>query len=281
MSYTTERTNADVLTVRIDEVKAGWEQWFLLTSDVHWDNPHCDRALYKRHLDQAVERKAGIFCFGDFFCCMGGKYDPRSNKEGIRPEHQVANYFDALIDTAGDYLEPYKGNFVLLSPGNHETAILKRQETNLTARLTHRLGVQSGGYAGFVRFLLSRGSSARTSKTLFYHHGYGGGGPVTKGTIQTNRRAVWLPDAEIVCSGHVHEAWYLEVERQRVSLSGEPYIDTQYHLQLPTYKQEHTLAGGWHIERGAPPKPLGAWWLRMHYDNSKRDAVGLEFTRAT
>ena len=30
----------------------------LLLSDIHWDNPKCDRVLLKRHLDQAMEMDA-------------------------------------------------------------------------------------------------------------------------------------------------------------------------------------------------------------------------------
>ena len=39
--------------------------YYLLISDLHWDNPHCDRALLKRHLDLALERNAVIMVFGD------------------------------------------------------------------------------------------------------------------------------------------------------------------------------------------------------------------------
>lgn len=279
-SYTTEQTNADVLTVRMDSVKAGWEQWFLLMSDVHWDNPHCDRGLFHKHLRQARERGAGVFILGDFFCAMGGRFDKRANKELLRPEHQVSNYFDALTDTATDDLSPYAEILEQITPGNHETAILKHNETDLTARLCKALGVRQGGYAGYVRFMFSRGDSGRTSKTLFYHHGWGGGGPVTKGVIDTNRLAVWQPDADICVLGHIHESYYLEIERQRLSDSGQVYLEAQRHLRTATYKNEHNLAGGWHIERGAAPKPLGGWWIKFFHDSSKRDNIGIQAVRA-
>lgn len=264
----------------MNEVRSGWEQWFLLTSDIHWDNPHCDRALYKKHLEQAKERKAGVFCFGDFFCAMQGKYDPRSDKSSLRPEHQVTNYFDALVDTATEYLSPYRSNLVMVSPGNHETAILKRSETDLTKRLTDKLSVACGGYSGFVRFLFSRDGGNKSNHILFYHHGSGGGGPVTKGVIQTNRRAVWLPDANTVVSGHIHEHTVVVMPRVRLSHNGTVYLDEQTHVTIATYKQEHNLSGGWHIERGAPPKPLGGAWLRFYYDGRKNGSVGHEIIRA-
>lgn len=278
--YTVE-ANSDVTTVRMTGIDAGWEQWFLLTSDVHWDNPHCDRALYKKHLEQAKERKAGVFCFGDFFCVMQGKYDPRANKEGLRAEHQVTNYFDALVDTATSYLQPYRDHIVMFSPGNHETAILKRQETDLMRRLCNSLGIACGGYAGYVRFLFSRNENGgRTNHNLFYHHGYGGGGPVTKGVIQTNRRAVWLPDAQTVVTGHIHESTSVVLPRLRLSSAGITYLDEQTHITLATYKQEFDLGGGWHLERGAPPKPLGGMWLRFYWNPQSRNYIGHEFIRA-
>src|SRR5688572_11399081 len=68
------------------------ERWFLLQSDVHWDNPHCDRKLFYKHLKQAQERDAAILDNGDFFCAMQGKWDKRANKSDLRPEHQSGDY---------------------------------------------------------------------------------------------------------------------------------------------------------------------------------------------
>lgn len=71
--------NSTVIT--IDGIKAGWEQWVLLRSDVHHDNPKCDQKLEKKHLDQAKEYNAIIIDNGDLFCAMQGKYDKRASKD--------------------------------------------------------------------------------------------------------------------------------------------------------------------------------------------------------
>ena len=92
----------------------------LLVSDMHWDNPHCDRKLLARHLDQAVARNAPILSAGDLFCAMQGKYDKRSDKSCVLPEHQRGDYLDALVRTAVDWFEPYGKHLVLLGDGNHE-----------------------------------------------------------------------------------------------------------------------------------------------------------------
>lgn len=267
--YTVAHRSRNVTLVKIP-YKDGVDQKFLLTADRHWDNPMSDWGMQRRHLEQAKKAKAGIIDIGDLFCAMQGKFDKRSNKSSVRREHQVDEYLDALVRTAGDFFEPFAKQFVVLGMGNHETAILKRHETNLTDRLVERLRragspAQNGGYSGWVIFeFMNLGTGERHVTKLWYIHGYGGGGPVTRGVIQTNRRAVYLPDANIVISGHTHDEWNVPIMRTRLDDSGKQYLDEQTHVQVPTYKDEYGDGfGGWHIETGKPPKPLGATWLRF------------------
>jgi len=272
-----------------------WEQWFLLTSDRHWDNPKSNWELQKEHLDEAKKRGAGIIDAGDWFCAMQGKYDPRSMKGDVREEHNCPEYLDALVSTASDFFAPYAENLILIGRGNHEAGILKRHETDLIERfcatMKYKTGetVYNGGYSGFVRFHAKEerngvSRSVGRSLILHYSHGAGGGGPVTKGVIQTNRRAVYLPDPQIVISGHIHESWKLDLVRLRLGKNGT-YHDEQTHVCLPTYKEEYKEGfEGWHVERGAPPKPIGAYWLRLFFVTNKTSSVSryvsYEITRA-
>lgn len=68
--------------------------------------------------------------------------------------------------------------------------------------------------------------------------------------------------------------------RLRIGASGKTYLDEQVHLQLQTYKQEFDLRGGYHVESGRPPKPLGGAWLRFYWDSHAKGNVGYEITRA-
>lgn len=250
------------------------KQDFLLTADRHWDNPHSDHDLQLKHLAQARKRKARVIDFGDFFCAMQGKYDPRANKSILRPEHRVDDYFDSLVDTATDFFSPYADLFIRIARGNHETAVTKRHETDLIKRIVKSLNreagtkIQDGGYAGWVQFnFKDETTGKRDQVNLWYTHGYGGGGPVTKGTIQTNRRAVYLPDAQIVVTGHIHEDWNLTVTRHRINSAGVTYKEAQIHVQVPSYKDEWGDGeGGFVIEGGQPPKPIGAKWLTFRKD---------------
>lgn len=280
-----ERTHPSVLTVRMDW-RAGFEQWFLLRSDAHHDNQHCDQALERRHLDQAKERGAGILDFGDLFCAMQGKWDKRSDVTQARPELRVANYLDALVNyCATDYL-PYAENWLLMSPGNHETTVFDRHQTNLTERLAERMRaqgspVQVGTYAGWVRFLLTGYGARRSSVRLRYTHGYAGGGQVTKDLIQANRQMVYT-DADILVSGHTHDAWHVPIRREVLLDSGRPILKDVDCIKCGGYKDEYSCGNGWAVQRGHAPKPLGAYWLRFYTEarGAGRSEVHYEVQRA-
>jgi hypothetical protein len=262
------------------------EAWVLLVSDAHWDSPHCDRDLLARHMALAVERNAPILDAGDFFDVMGGKYDPRASKAELRPELLKGNYLDEVVSQSAEWLRPYASHLTLRGQGNHETAMLKRHETNLTERLTERLRsmgspADTGGFSGFVRVTFSDGASHRDGKTLWYHHGYGGGGPVTRGVIQTNRQAVYLSDADLVWNGHTHDAWQMPIERIRLTSRNIVEKHRQLHIRTAGYKEEYEDGyGGWHIERGAPPKPVGGAWVRFFYITGSNRRIAFEVTEA-
>lgn len=284
MSYSVEhRGNVSIVTIRYNK---GFDQSFLLSADRHWDNPKSLHEMQRKHLEEAMKKKAGILDFGDLFCAMQGKYDPRSSKSSLRPEHKRNDYLDALVETATAFFTPYASRIIRLAHGNHETSILKKHETDLTARLSEQLNrrrgadIASGGYSGWVmfRFIDQRGSV--TTKKLWYIHGYGGGGPVTKGVIQSNRQAVYVPDADFVVNGHIHEEWVLPITRTRLQDDGTQYLDEQLHVRVPTYKDEYgNGSGGWHVERGGPPKPLGAAWLNFK-KHANSDDIESFITRA-
>jgi Icc-related predicted phosphoesterase len=111
------------LEVRVNYQYGEWEQRVLLLSDLHIDNPKCNRVLLIRHLEQAKVAGAPVMIFGDLFCAMQGKYDKRANKSALRPEHQVNNYLDALIKTTADFFEPYRGLIKFITPGNHDVPL--------------------------------------------------------------------------------------------------------------------------------------------------------------
>ena len=255
-------------------INSGDKIGILLTADHHFDNPYSVHKLLKRDHEEAVENDAMIVAFGDIFCAMQGKFDRRHSKGSIRDENMVDNYLGSLIKSGSKFYRKYAENYIMMSPGNHETAVLKRSEYDLIEGLVTDINlrkgtnIQTGPYKGWLllRFYRAESNKKKSPETVIkvaYHHGHGGGGPVTKGVIQTNRRAIYMPDADVVVTGHIHEKWILSLPRERIDTGYNTYYDEQYHVQVPTYKEEYGKSQGWHVERGAPPKPLGGIMMEI------------------
>lgn len=259
----------NVCKVEIDMVpNSKWEQWFLIRSDAHQDNPHCNRKLEELHLNQALERNAGIIDLGDLFCVMQGKYDPRKRLGDVLPQHNVPNYLDAVQDEAVDRYEKYAHNWITMGKGNHESSITNRCGVDLNRNLAARLNERTGssicpmGYTQWVWFQFK--ASTRIYRRVFWGiHGYGGGGPVTHDMIQSQRQAAYV-DADIKASGHVHRHWTSRTMRVGLSHHGEVKQRECLYLKTSTYKDEYGSGeDGFHIETGKDPRPLGGTWIRF------------------
>jgi hypothetical protein len=260
-------------------------QEFLLVSDLHWDNPHCDRGLLKNHLDEAVKRNAAIILNGDTYCCMGGKYDRRADKSLIRPEHNTDRYFDAIVDTSVEWFAPYAKNILLIGYGNHETAIIKHGETDLLQRFASTLNyatgsaVEVGGYGGTIDIRVLHDNLRGVNFVVHYYHGSGGGGPVTKGVIQDQRLLAGTEGYDLTWMGHVHELYYHQNIIHRYDRSTKTLLQKPIHqLRTATYKEEWDGGYmGFHTERGRGPKPLGGYWMKLETSrNASKDNKGPE-----
>ena len=258
-----EEISRQVHRLSFRDCRSGSQFWVLLMSDEHQDNAECDRALLLRHHQEAQEKQAPIFKFGDTFCAMQGKWDKRSDQNQLRPEHRGNNYLDRLVNTAAELYAPYADNIALVTPGNHETSICGRHQTNLCERLIVKLREKSsvphlGGYWGFVKFKFEFKSTHETLN-LFYHHGYGGGGEVTRGLIDNNRTRGQY-NADIYYSGHIHRRNSDENIMTEVNGQGKIIQRPQLFLRGGTYKNE---TSGWHAEGGRAGRPLGGYWLKF------------------
>lgn len=252
------------------------EHWCFLSSDWHWDNPKTRLDLIERDLQLALANRAMVISAGDLFCAMQGKYDKRSNKDSLRPEHLHGSYLDRLVDTAAEFLKPYVDVMGLITLGNHETAIYNRHETCLITRLVERLRIMGskckrGGYNGWVQFVgISTTGSARASYRLYYHHGSGGDSPVTQGLIGMNRVTQYV-DADAILSGHIHARNLSTVCRERLTSQGQRRVSETALVRSSTYKDEYAPLAGFHIEQGRGPRPTEhpGYWLRLKMNNEK------------
>lgn len=248
-------------------VKAGWSGRVLVMSDEHVDNAACDRKLLARHHAEALSTGSPVLKFGDLFCAMQGKWDKRADTHQLRPEHRGNNYLDQLVTTTAELYAPWAQNIALMTNGNHETSIGLRHQTSLLDRLVGQLTVKSGhtvavgAYSGFLRFHFGT-NYAEQAKVLRWHHGYGGGGEVTRGLIDNNRtRGQAL--ADIFYSGHIHRRNLDENILVSVNARGRVIESQQWFLRGSCYKDESHGGNGWHIQQGREARPRGGWWLNF------------------
>lgn len=251
------------------------ESKIAILSDLHWDNPKCDRVMLKRHLDYCLDNLIPVMIVGDLFCLMQGKGDRRGNKSDILPEHNNARYLDSVVETAVEWFSPYAHIITVIGYGNHETAIIKFQETDLLQRFVdlmnykNKSNIFTGGYGGWMVIKKEVKSSTNITKMLKYFHGSGGGGIVTKGAINLTRALETYENMDIFVMGHIHENASRNDVRDAVQYNPGKrtyeLIQKQIHLAITgTYKEEYVDGfGGWHVERGAPIKPLGGRILTL------------------
>jgi hypothetical protein len=253
-------------------------------SDIHWDNPKCDWNLLKHDLDYCLKNEIPIMFNGDTFCLMQGAYDPRKMKGDIRPEHNNARYFDSIIETAVDFFLPYANLLTVVGYGNHETSIIKRQETDVIQRfvtlLNYKAGsnVMTGGYGGWliVNQLVKASSNATQATKIKYFHGSGGGGLVTKGALNLTRAMEMYEGYDVFTMGHIHENSARNDVRDSINFhpsKGYYFNHKQIHSMITgTYKEEY-IDGlyGWHVERGAPMKPVGGRLLSIECGRDRSD----------
>ena len=269
----------------VHSINVGASEKFLLISDLHWDNPHCDRDLLKNHLDEAVKRNAIIIINGDMLCCMQGKGDPRRSKDDIRPEHNNARYLDSIVETAVEWFAPYVHNIALIGYGNHETGIIKHQETDILRRFVdmsnHVYGsnMQVGGYGGVVSVSMQYRSQTKPKTTCFvmhYFHGSAGGGQVTRGVISDQRILASVEGYDCTWQGHVHELYHHVNVVHRFDVRNKLILQRYVNqLRTATYKEEWDGGvGGFHVERGRQPKPLGGYWMDLSVQRIQESKKG-------
>lgn len=239
-----------------------------MLSDLHWDNPKCDWDLLKRDLDYCKTNNIPVMVNGDFFCLMQGKGDRRGNKSDIRPEHNNAKYLDSIVETAVEWFSPYADILTVIGYGNHETSVIKWQETDLLQRFVDLLNykngtnVYAGGYGGWIILRQEISAGIESSFKIKYFHGSGGGGVVTKGALNLTRALEMYEDFDVFTMGHIHENAARNDVRDTIDFNskiGYRHEHKQIHMMLTgTYKEEYGDGSkGWHVERGAPVKPTG------------------------
>jgi hypothetical protein len=244
----------------------------LFLGDLHLDNPKADRAALKRILDEAVAREAAVLLLGDVFDAMQGSGDRRGTKKDLMAKYTGRDdYLTALVEDVSEFLRPYARNIWVVLQGNHESSVARHYGVHLEQLLAYELNKAGGsvtvpGYQTYAQVGLKFGENQTGAGTIpfWIAHGHGGGGEVTKGVIQAQRRAVTYPDARFVVSGHIHSSYFVAHEQHRLSQNGQPYNTEQEHYVVGAWKNEHQPQQGWWVEKGRGPRMPSGWWATFY-----------------
>jgi hypothetical protein len=257
-----------------DPVSSNWEQWVLVRSDAHTDNPKNCRETEMRHLDEAIERRAIIIDLGDTLDLMQGVSDRRQSKSQLRSSQLAAAYFDKVIDDAAEQYAPYAQNWCVLGQGNHESAWLKHHETCPTTNLVRTIKVHNpasqmgaGGYGGWVK-IRCQVNNCRMTWTMRYHHGSGGSAPMSMGVLDSRRMFSWVEGVDCIAVGHNHQSNIVGIAREYLETRNGLYEVRTRHadfIRCGTYKKDWgDGSGGWIVEKGVGPTPVRAKWIRLY-----------------
>lgn len=284
------RIKNDCLMIYIPYVpKNGWNQEFLLTSDIHIDSKKCNRNLLKKHLSQLESRNAFWIDNGDMYDMMGGKYDKRSTKADILPELNTSKYFDSCNDFAINTIGQQAANrMICMADGNHELSVVQRHEFNPLDRLAEHFNANGAniirqGYVGWIRFYFYKPIkktqkdnlvSATKSFTMYRTHGTGGNAPVTKGIIQSARRQDMV-SADMYISGHIHTNATVPRPMWRLNQKGVVEMVEPIHHFIGTYKD--STWSTWENMKGFAPPSIGGSWMKFHYESGQ---IHVAFERA-
>jgi hypothetical protein len=254
----------------------------LLMSDLHYGHPAVDKRRIRADLDAARRLGARVLVNGDVFDGINKRdkrYALSQQDAALQGRDDMAR---AAVELAYRELEHYADIIDVIGVGNHEEAWLRQCSTDLVGLLIDRLNtglekqgsehrIRHGGIQGYIRtrFTFERpgGKGNSVSHDLLYQHGAGGDAPVTKGSIDANRRLVNF-DYDALTFGHKHNKTQGEDTFLYLSPNGRIRQRERIYLQTGSYLYNYRRTGQndplsyTYAESGhAAPKPLGGLML--------------------
>lgn len=258
----------------------------LLMSDLHLGSINADHDAIIRQLQRAKDYGARVLINGDVFDAIGPK-DRRFDLVTLHPQVQrQKDLAAAIVKMALDILMPYKDIIDIIGIGNHEESWINYGYNDPVRRVIEEMQregskVKHGSFWGYIKTSFKvEGHRKRPKHKLLYLHGTGGDSPVTKGTIDFNRKGRnWVYDA--LTFGHKHNLVCSVDQMADVSDSGKYTERHQLNLQTGSYYRNYrqltdaeVLDYSYAARSAHPPKPIGGvfLFLRPELDN-KGDLV--------
>ncbi len=245
-------------------------------SDLHIGSPHVDHNAIVADLEKARRANARVLINGDVFDAVTAK-DPRFDLGTLHPG--IARKKDlatSVVDMAKEILWPYRSHIDVIGIGNHEESWIKHGNFDPVRQLLASLNAEKdckaghGSFAGYIQSVFRvDGYRQQSVHKLLYIHGSGGDSPVTKGTIDFNRKGRNF-SFDCVTIGHRHNMFASVDQIADVNSAGKYVERRQLCLQTSAYysnyqelTDETALDYSYATSRTNSPKPLGGILLCM------------------
>ena len=185
-----------------------------LMSDLHIGSLHTDYKLIEKELKRAESEDALIAINGDVFDAIlpGDRKRYRANNLHPRMYSAGDDMIGESIRWAYEILSPYADRILMIGDGNHDDSVARFHHIEPVKHLCILLAKESGkpinygGYHGFIHIRMDQNGLGKKYGhfVIHYHHGAGGGAPVTKGAITFCRAQMCLEGVDAIWRGHTH-----------------------------------------------------------------------------
>ena len=262
-----------IITNITEPAEVGQPFFRLLMSDLHLGSANADHDEIVRDLQRARAIGARVLVNGDVFDAIGPK-DRRFDLTVLHPAVQrKKDLAKAIVDMALELLMPFRDIIDVMGIGNHEESWIAYGYNDPVRRVIDEMGRQGGrarhgSFWGYIKTSFKvEGFRKRPRHKLLYLHGTGGDSPVTKGTIDFNRKGRnWVYDC--LTFGHKHNLVCGVDQMADVSDRGRYTERRQLNLQTGSYYRnyrqltdEEVLDYSYAARSAHPPKPMGGVFL--------------------
>jgi hypothetical protein len=205
----------------------------------------------------AADENALVVGLGDYIEAIAlddSRFDPREVAEFVPPEH-LNNIFYVEAARFCQLMEPTRGKWGMVIPGNHEAVAAKQHHTDAAMIIADRLGCLyqgQGEESGWLRVQFNLGPAQKTRDTVdvFCAHGWGGGETLSTPKYE---RLVARKRADIVAVGHGHKPFSFPYTVEGLDRAGWEETKQGYFVECYPMVEKH----GYLARKGGNAPPAG------------------------
>ena len=245
--------------------------------DTHVGSVACEERQIER-LSQliAADENALVVGLGDYIEAIAlsdSRFDPREVAEFVPPEH-LNNIFYTEAAYFCKLMEPTRGKWAMLIPGNHEEVAAKQYHTDAAMIIADRLGCPYQGQSeqsGWLRIQILGGDVPRVRDTIdvFCAHGWGGGETLSTPKYE---RLVARKRAHIVAVGHGHKPFSFPYTVEGLDRAGWEETAQGYFVECYPMIEKH----GYVARRGGNAPPAGYVVITAEHIERQGTKLGVE-----